>query len=702
MEYDAFISYSHFGERQLARDFEQTLWTFGRSWHQIRGIRTYRDETNLAAEPDLWPAIEKAVRNSGCLVLLASPDSARSVWVPREIQACVETHGLAGLCIVQTAGVLPWTDRITPEEMAERSDAAVDASVLSLFTAANATPLVVDLRPFRSMKDSERRKNADYLSRVASVAAKVLGTDKEVLWGEYHRVERFRSAFLAAVSVVLLGLMVTLAVVLQADVTQTQRAETALAEASAGLIWSKLGVASNSPQDLWSRMEEDDTGALWDLATAETQVRTAFLSQLLVSPTFIVKFSQIPDPILRAFGLRLAPEQAEEFLSAALRVFSAQPAELRETVRALAPDLSPKQAQLALTALLKIYNRDPGFLWPGRGTVTMYVATVEALVPRLAPDQVWAALPPVLDSLQREFFFDPAALAIVTALTPSLSVEQARTMLHVVQNTRFPVPPTDQEAAVKALAARVNPSPASKSVDRAVPPKGATESQHGPPSKDSKPVNSVLSALRSGRDHPDYVTAATAARKLVALAPTLTPSATEDALNALIPALAPFIDGPPTANSESVLAENMEAFAPNVPAHLQPRLLNIARAGLGAAKSAEGAMVWSKVINTLLQPSPPGDYFAGVIDTLKYPASTLHTYLDPFSSASDYLLVMMRQRLMDTKWESRLKQRITQRAKGFSTLREVLDVVAKRYPKIDLRGPPARPAPLAAAVVADR
>jgi hypothetical protein len=73
------------------------LWTFGRKCYQLRGVRTYRDETNLAAEPDLWPAIEKAIRSSTCLALCASPESARSRWVPREVELFVKEKGLRGL-----------------------------------------------------------------------------------------------------------------------------------------------------------------------------------------------------------------------------------------------------------------------------------------------------------------------------------------------------------------------------------------------------------------------------------------------------------------------------------------------------------------------------------------------------------------------------------------------------------------------------
>jgi WD40 repeat protein len=216
--YDAFISYSHKGEHELARTLERILWTFGRSWYQVRGIRTYRDESNLAAEPDLWPRIEEAIRQSGCLILLASADSARSTWVPREVHACIESHGLDGLCIVQTGGVLTWTDGISPDEMSRSGNAALSLSVWKLFADAGIVPLVVDMRSFRSLPQNDLHRNADFLSRVASVAAKVLHTDKEAIWGEYHRAQRRRTVFLSAICMMLLALLVAVGVLFSAEI----------------------------------------------------------------------------------------------------------------------------------------------------------------------------------------------------------------------------------------------------------------------------------------------------------------------------------------------------------------------------------------------------------------------------------------------------------------------------------------------------
>jgi len=229
--YDAFISYSHKGERDLARSLERTLRTFGRKWYQTHGIRTFRDETNLAAEPDLWPGIRRAVRHSRNLVLLASPDAARSEWVPREVEAAVQARGISSLCIVQSAGLLRWTDPKATPEMLAGPERALPSQVDVLFAKAKVEPVVVDLRSFRELSESERATNAEYLSAIATVAAKILGTDKESIWGEFHRAQRLRNIFLASVAIVLIALLAALGVLLSAERDARHAAELALAEA---------------------------------------------------------------------------------------------------------------------------------------------------------------------------------------------------------------------------------------------------------------------------------------------------------------------------------------------------------------------------------------------------------------------------------------------------------------------------------------
>ncbi len=224
-EVHAFISYSHKSDKDLAKSLERVLWTFGRKWYALRGVRTYRDDTNLAAEPDFWPAIEQAVRQSRCLVLMASPESAGSTWVAREIAAAIDEHGIEGLCIVQTAGLLPWTDGIGGAALKGNPEAAISQDAWSLFSDAGATPLVVDLRAHRGQSDRLRRRDSDYLSRAASIAAKVLGRDKEAVWGDHYRAQKLRAAALFLSVCVLLTLVVGLMWVAS---IATSRARTAL------------------------------------------------------------------------------------------------------------------------------------------------------------------------------------------------------------------------------------------------------------------------------------------------------------------------------------------------------------------------------------------------------------------------------------------------------------------------------------------
>jgi WD40 repeat protein len=230
--YDAFISYSHKGERELARSLQKILWTFGRPWYGLRGIRTYRDETNLAAEPDLWPTIERAVKESDCLVLLASPDSARSEWVHKEVQTCLAEQ--RRLLVVQTGGVLSWTDGIGKEEIARRPDAALSIRMQEYFAGSGAVPGIVDLRAFRNTSEAELKRDTEYLSRVVRLAASILQKRPEELWGEYHNSQRLRVLFLTVTSVLLIGLLVAVGFLWRSE-TKAKRIATARYLAAEGL-----------------------------------------------------------------------------------------------------------------------------------------------------------------------------------------------------------------------------------------------------------------------------------------------------------------------------------------------------------------------------------------------------------------------------------------------------------------------------------
>src|ERR1700729_152844 len=83
--YDAFISYSHAADSRLAPSLERGLRRLTRAWYQRQALRIFRDQTTLAANPDLYATIERALQQSGNFILLASPAAARSPWVRREV-----------------------------------------------------------------------------------------------------------------------------------------------------------------------------------------------------------------------------------------------------------------------------------------------------------------------------------------------------------------------------------------------------------------------------------------------------------------------------------------------------------------------------------------------------------------------------------------------------------------------------------------
>ena len=107
--YNAFLSYSHRVDWELARVFQSDLERFGGRFPWSRILRIYRDETNLEATPDSWSTIERALSKR------ATVDPARiagidAVQLDRELAHFVEHRGTTRLCIVVTLGKTPYTD----------------------------------------------------------------------------------------------------------------------------------------------------------------------------------------------------------------------------------------------------------------------------------------------------------------------------------------------------------------------------------------------------------------------------------------------------------------------------------------------------------------------------------------------------------------------------------------------------------------
>lgn len=59
-KYNAFISYSHAADGEVAPALQHALHRLARPWYRLRALHVFRDQTNLAVNPDLWSGIVKA------------------------------------------------------------------------------------------------------------------------------------------------------------------------------------------------------------------------------------------------------------------------------------------------------------------------------------------------------------------------------------------------------------------------------------------------------------------------------------------------------------------------------------------------------------------------------------------------------------------------------------------------------------------
>jgi hypothetical protein len=116
-KYDAFISYSHAADDQLALALRNGLQRFATPWrvfrwrNPVRALRIFQDQASLSANPALWPTIENALGSAEWFILLASPEAANSPWVEKEIDFWHRNKTVERLLIVQTDGEIADQDK---------------------------------------------------------------------------------------------------------------------------------------------------------------------------------------------------------------------------------------------------------------------------------------------------------------------------------------------------------------------------------------------------------------------------------------------------------------------------------------------------------------------------------------------------------------------------------------------------------------
>jgi WD40 repeat protein len=234
MIWDAFISYSHSVDGQLAPALQSALQGLARPWYRKRALHVFRDRTALSADPSLWGRIVEALDGARYLVLLMSPQSAGSTWVNREIEHWLATKGVGHLLPVLTEGALEWDS--------ERGDFRPQGSPSlppALRGAFSEEPRYVDLRWAREEIHLDLR-NAAFLDAVADLAAPIHGQPKDELVGEDVRRHRQTRRVVEAV-------VITLAVLLAAAVWSAYRAEQRRIEAVAQRLLVQSRTMGDAP-----------------------------------------------------------------------------------------------------------------------------------------------------------------------------------------------------------------------------------------------------------------------------------------------------------------------------------------------------------------------------------------------------------------------------------------------------------------------
>jgi hypothetical protein len=201
--FDVFISYSHAADGKTAAQLQRALQRIAKPWYRLRGMRVFRDETDLSVAPEGWPAIQSALASSRYFLLMASERAAASRWVAQELAYWTEHRSTETLLIALTGGDIVWDS--------ERGDfdwGRTTALPRLKAGAFRSEPFWADLRT-TTQRQTLTLRNPEFLSAVAKLAAPVRNLDVAALVSEDHRQHRrtMRTAYGVGLTVLaILGL----------------------------------------------------------------------------------------------------------------------------------------------------------------------------------------------------------------------------------------------------------------------------------------------------------------------------------------------------------------------------------------------------------------------------------------------------------------------------------------------------------------
>lgn len=190
----------------LATALEEGLERYAKPLFKMRALEIYRDTESQILTPDLLAAVHQAMDQSEHLILLASPESAASPWVPKELLHWCENHGLDKLIIVLCAGTIAWD-----EEAGDFDWDKTDALPKVLSGYFSGSPLYLDMSWARGRSDLNFH-NPDFKQAISRLSATLNGMSIGDMYSEearqFKRTRRIKNATIAGLSTLLVASLI--------------------------------------------------------------------------------------------------------------------------------------------------------------------------------------------------------------------------------------------------------------------------------------------------------------------------------------------------------------------------------------------------------------------------------------------------------------------------------------------------------------
>lgn len=251
--YNAFISYSHAADGKMAPALQHAIKRFSLPWYKPSSLSVFRDESNLSVSPHLWDNIQQALDNSEYLIYMASPLSANSKWVQKEVEYWVNNKSLDKIILVVTDGEIDWDEQA---KSFNRSKSNCVPKVLQ--DSFTQEPFYIDLRKLKT-EDDLSLENSIFNKEVLKISAELYGKTPIELAGEEVKAQNRTKRITTTVITVLAAALITTFYFFNQSRTNQKKAEfnEAVADSAKVNVGELLQIALQGRGDQYSKKPLD-------------------------------------------------------------------------------------------------------------------------------------------------------------------------------------------------------------------------------------------------------------------------------------------------------------------------------------------------------------------------------------------------------------------------------------------------------------